>query len=132
MDPIPEVAQLQWDFMDPIQRRYEVIRPLVLCTEGTATQRAQDTDLHPDTVRRWLHDFRQHGMLGLFPAGVTVEQRRRGPTVSEAVCQAIDRLKALYGGFHARELARILFLTLGERIDHKTAQRLWRDSPVVP
>src|SRR5262249_36424756 len=22
--------------------------------------------------------------------------------------------------------------TLGERIDHKTAQRLWRDSPVVP
>src|SRR5215813_901884 len=82
MDPIPEFAQLQWDFMDPIQRRYEIIRPLVLFTEGTAAQRAQDTDLHPDTVRRWLHDFRQHGMLGLLPAGVTVEQQRRGLTVS--------------------------------------------------
>jgi hypothetical protein len=37
MDPIPEFAQRQWDFMDPIQRRYEVIRPLVLFTEETAT-----------------------------------------------------------------------------------------------
>jgi Winged helix-turn helix len=132
MDPATEFAQLQWDFVDPIQRRYEVIRPLVLFAEGTAAQRAQDTHYHPDTVRRWLHDFRQHGMLGLLPAAVQVEQRRRGPSVSEAVRQEIDRLKALYGGFHARELVRILFLTLGERIDHKTAQRLWRDSPVVP
>ena len=45
MDPIPEVAQLQWDFMDPLHRRYAVIRPLVLFTAGTATHRAQDTDL---------------------------------------------------------------------------------------
>jgi transposase InsO family protein len=132
MDPATEFAQLQWDFVDPIQRRYEVIRPLVLFAEGTAAQRAQDTHYHPDTVRRWLHDFRQHGRLGLLPAALQVEQRRRGPSVSEAVRQEIDRLKALYGGFHARELVRILFLTLGERIDHKTAQRLWRDSPVVP
>src|SRR5215813_6978727 len=71
-------------------------------------------------------------MLGFLTAGVIVEQQRRRPTVSEAVCQEINRLKALYGGFHARELARILFLTLGECIDHKTAQRLWRASPVVP
>jgi hypothetical protein len=84
--------------VDPIQRRYEVIRPLVLFAEGTAAQRAQDTRNHPDTVRRWLHDFRQHGMLGLLPAAVHVEQRRRGPSVSEAVRQEIDRLKTLYGG----------------------------------
>ena len=131
MDPMPELAQLQLDFMDPIQRRYEVIRPLVLFSEGTATQRAQDTDLHPDTVRRWLHDFRHDGMRGLLPA-VVPREPRRGATISEAVREEIDRLKALYGGFHARELARILFLTLGERIDHKTAQRLWHASPVVP
>jgi hypothetical protein len=106
--------------------------PLSSSPQGQPRNGLRTPTSTPDTVRRWLHDFRQHGMLGLFPAGVTVEQRRRGPTVSEAVCQAIDRLKALYGGFHARELARILFLTLGERIDHKTAQRLWRDSPVVP
>src|SRR5690349_10377733 len=132
MDPATEFAQLQGDFVDPLQRRYEGIRPLVLLAEGTAAQRAQDTHYHPDTVRRWLHDFRQHGRLGLLPAAVQGEQRRRGPSVAEAVRQEIDRLKALSGGFHARELVRILVLTLGARIDHKTAQRLWRASPLVP
>ena len=85
MDPATEFAQLQWDFVDQLQRRYEVIRPLVLFAEGTAAQRAQDTSHHPDTVRRWLHDFRQHGMLGLLPAAGKVEQRRRGPTGSQCV-----------------------------------------------
>src|SRR2546430_10319499 len=33
--------------------------------------------------------------------------------------------RSLYAGFHARELVRIIFYKLGERIDHKTAQRLW-------
>jgi hypothetical protein len=51
--------------------------------------------------------------------------------VPEAVRQEIDQLKALYAGFHARELARIVFCKLGYHIDHKTAQKLWQQSPVV-
>ena len=132
MDPATEFAQLQVAFVDQIQWRYEVIRPLVLLAEGTARQRAHDTHTHPDTVRRWLRDFRQQGILGLVPRAVTLGKRHRGPSVSEAVRQEIDHLKALYPGFHARELVRIIFLKRGERIDHKTAQKLWQQSPVVP
>jgi hypothetical protein len=38
--------------IDPTQQRYELIRPLLLCPERTATQRAQETGTHPDTVGR--------------------------------------------------------------------------------
>ena len=43
MDPTAEFAQLQLDFVDQVQWRYELIRPLVLLADGTATPRAQDT-----------------------------------------------------------------------------------------
>jgi hypothetical protein len=41
-----EFAQLQLSFVDQIQWRYEVIRPLVLLADRTATQRAQETHTH--------------------------------------------------------------------------------------
>jgi hypothetical protein len=47
------------------------------------------------------------------------------------VRREIDRLKTLYAGFHYRELARILFITFGAPIDHKTIKTLWRASPVA-
>jgi transposase len=131
MDPTAEFAQLQLDFVDQVQWRYELIRPLVLLAGGTATQRAQDTHTHPDTVRRLIRRFRQQGMLGLLPNDVSGARQGRPPRVPEAVRQEIDQLKALYAGFHARELARIVFCKLGYHIDHKTAQKLWQQSPVV-
>ena len=131
MDPTAEFAQLQLDFVDQVQWRYELIRPLVLMVGGTATQRAQDTHTHPDTVRRLIRRFRQQGMLGLLPNDISGARQGRPPRVPEAVRQEIDQLKALYAGFHARELARIVFCKLGYHIDHKTAQKLWRQSPVV-
>ena len=48
----------------------------------------------------------------------------------ETVRQEVDRLKALYDGFHYRELARILFVQLGYTVDDKTIKTLWQDSPV--
>jgi hypothetical protein len=45
-----DFAQLQLHFVDQIQWRYEVIRPLVLFADRTATARAQETDTHPETV----------------------------------------------------------------------------------
>jgi transposase InsO family protein len=131
MNPTAEFAQLQLDFVDQVQWRYELIRPLVLLADGTATQRAQDTHTHPDTVRRLIRRFRQQGMLGLLPNDVSGARQGRPPGVPEAVRQEIDQLKALYAGFHARELARIVFCKLGYQIDHKTAQKLWQQSPVV-
>jgi hypothetical protein len=46
------------------------------------------------------------------------------------VRQELDRLKALYEGFHYRELARILFVKLGSTIDDKSVKKLWQESPV--
>lgn len=125
--------QLRLNFVDPIQRRYEVIRPLVLWGEGTALQRAQETRTHPDTVRTWARRFRQHGMPGLL-AGDASPPTDRKPTLRlpDAVRQEVDRLKTLSGDLHYRELARILSRKLHRPISDKTAKRLWQRSPVVP
>ena len=131
MEAASDFAQLELRFVDQIQWRYELIRPLVLFENYPATQRAQETHTHPETVRKLRRRFQRQGMLGLLRDGVEVVPQTPTPRVSEAVIEEIGRLKALYAGFHARELARIVFYKLGERIDHKTAQRLWQQSPVV-
>jgi transposase InsO family protein/transposase len=131
VEPTAEFAQLQLDFVDQTQWRYELIRPLVLFADWTARQRAQETHTHPDTVRTFRRRFRRAGMLGLLPADVEVVPRRRASPVPEAVRQEIDRLKAFHDGFHYRELARILFITFGVPIDHKTVKTLWQESPVA-
>ena len=130
MEPLRDFAQLQLRFVDHVQWRYEVIRPLVLFADHTAAQRAQETQTHPDTVRRLTRRFRQQGMLGLFPDHVDVVTPSRGRQVPEAVAQEITRLKALYDGFQYRELARIVFCRFGYAIDDKTVKKLWQQSPV--
>jgi len=98
MDSTTEFAQLQWRFVDQTQRRYEVIRPLVLFADRPATQRAHETGMPPDTVRTLHRRFRQQGMLGLLPGDIDVTQRTRPGTIPDDVRQEIDRLKALYSG----------------------------------
>jgi hypothetical protein len=103
VEPTAEFAHRQLRFTDPTQRRYEVIRPLLLFEDRMATQRAEETEIHSDTVRTFLRRFRQQGMLGLLPDRVEVSPRGRASRVPEAVRQDIARLKALYRGFHDRE-----------------------------
>jgi Winged helix-turn helix/Integrase core domain len=130
VEPTAAFAQLQLGFVDQIQWRYEVIRPLVLFADRTAMQRAQETATHPDTVRTLRRRFQRQGMLGLMPATLEVTPRGRATRVPDAVRQEIDQLKALYAGFHARELARILFFTFGYPIHHNTVKQLWQQSSV--
>jgi transposase InsO family protein len=131
MEAASDFAQLELRFVDQLQWRYELIRPLVLFENRPATQRAHETHTHPETVRQFRRRFQHQGMLGLLLDDVEVIPKVHTPRVSGAVVEEIGRLKALYAGFHARELARIVFYKLGERIGHKTAQRLWQQSPVV-
>jgi hypothetical protein len=131
VEPTAAFAQLQLNFVDQMQWRYEVIRPLLLFADRTATQRAQETETHPDTVRTLQRRFRQQGMLGLVPANLEVTPQGRIKRVPDAVRQEIDRLKALYAGFHYRELARILFFTFGYPIHHNTVKQLWHQSPMA-
>jgi hypothetical protein len=53
-DTARDFGQLQPHFVDAIQRRYELIRPLVLFNEGPPAERAQATHTHPETVRTLL------------------------------------------------------------------------------
>jgi hypothetical protein len=69
-------------------------------------------------------------MHGLLPDNVEVIIRERAGKISEAVCHEINRIKALYDGFHYRELARILFVKLGYCVDEKTIKKLWQQSPI--
>jgi len=131
MEAASDFAQLELRFVDQIQWRYELIRPLVLFENRPATQRAHETHTHPETVRQFRRRFQQQGMLGLLLDEVEVVSKVPTPRVSVAVVEEMGRLKALYAGFHARDLARIVFYKLGERIGHQTAQRLWQQSPVV-
>ena len=85
-------AQLQLGFVDQPQWRYELIRPLVLFADRTAQQRAQETETHPDTVRKLQRRFRQHGMLGLLPDHIEVVIRRRATPIPTPMRQEIDRL----------------------------------------
>src|SRR5262245_59591716 len=70
-------------------------------------------------------------MVGLVPANLKVTPRGRAPRVPDVVRQEVDRLKALYGGFHYRELARILFFTFGYPIHQNTVKQLWHQSPMA-
>jgi hypothetical protein len=120
--PTDDFAQLSLQFVDHTQWRYEVIRPVVLLADRTPRQRADETDTHPATVRTLTRRFRQQGMVGLLPEDVEVSVRARMPRVPEAVREEVDRLKALYDGFCYRALARILFITCGVSVDHKTVK----------
>jgi hypothetical protein len=49
--------------------------------------------------------------------------------VPDSVVYELQRLKGLYAGFGARELARIIFHTTMHRMTGQTAQRLWDRLP---
>jgi len=137
MEAAREFAQLQLRFVDQFQRRYELIRPLVLFEERPATphairQRAQDTATHPETVRKLTRRFEHQGLLGLFPEAVQIAPKGTAPRVAQEVVDEIARLKALYDGFQYQALVRIVWCTLGYRITDKTAKKLWQQSPPTP
>ena len=126
---LPDFDQLQELFRDPIQRRYEIIRPLILFHDRTATQRAEETHTHPETVGTLKRRFEQQGMLGLFPDSVEIVPAGSRPRVSDAVVQELKRLKGLYDGFTYRELVRIIYDKLEYRIGDHTVKRLWHQLP---
>ena len=129
MQPQLEFDRLQAHFRDPIQRRYEIIRPLVLFQDRTATQRAEETRSHPETVSALKRRFEQQGMLGLLPGHLHIGPSGRRGRVPEAVVQELKQLKGLYDGFQYRELGRIIFHKLDYRISDKTLKKLWHQLP---
>ena len=85
---LPDFDQLQDLFRDPIQRRYEIIRPLILFHDRTAIQRAKETHTHPETVGTLKRRFEQQGMLGLFPDSALYQHSCYQPQSSYISLQA--------------------------------------------
>ena len=79
MEPLTDFAQPELHFVDQVQWRYELIRPLVLFDDRTAAQRAVETHTHPETVRKLIRRFRQQGTLGLFPEHTALIMPKPGP-----------------------------------------------------
>lgn len=122
-------GQLCLLFDDSTQERYEVARPLLLNQAVTVNERAQQTQKHPQTIRRYVRRFQQQGMRGLFDQQLAETIPRCG-SVSEAVRQEVIRLKMLYPPLHLREIANIIYATLGARIDYKTVQHILQKHPL--
>ena len=92
MEPLADFTQLQLHFVDHVQWRYEVIRPIVLFDDRTAAQRAVETHTHPETVRKLTRRFRHQGTLGLFPDHTDLTSPHRGQQVSDKVVDELARL----------------------------------------
>jgi transposase InsO family protein len=129
VQPELDFDRLQLRFRDPIQRRYEIIRPVILLQDRTATQRAKETGSHAETIGVLKRRFEQQGMLGLLPGHLHIGPSGRRGRVPKAVVEELKQLKGLYDGFQYRELCHILFYELGYRVSDKTVKKLWDDLP---
>ena len=129
MDSSAECAPRPWRWEDQTQWRDEVMRPLVLCADRPAAQRAQAPATHPETVRTRPRRFASRGGGGL-PGAIEVVRRGRAGTVPAEVREELARLNALSNGLHYRALARLGFCTCASPLDAKTAPLLWPPSPV--
>ncbi len=103
MAPLSADSPLPLHCVASVQRRDAVSRPLVLLRDRTVAQRAEETHLHPETVRDWTRRLRHQGMLGLLPEQTELVMPRRGKMVPVTVVEELARLQALYDGFGYRE-----------------------------
>jgi hypothetical protein len=95
-----ECAQLQLRFVDQVQWRYELIRPLVLLEERPAPpeairQCAHATGSPPETVRKFPRRFEQQGLLGRLPEAVAIVPKGPTPRLPPEGLEELGHLKAL-------------------------------------
>jgi transposase len=112
-----------------VQQRYHSIAP---CLAGIATpaEQAQALNLGYSTVTRWLREFREQGMPGLFP----VTQYPREPYTPERVIVQLIFFKCCAPKAGDRELARVIHNLTEHQLHHHTVKTLcerfffWRHS----
>jgi transposase InsO family protein len=131
-DAIPPASddfnQLQLLFSDPLQREYEVIRPIVLFAE-TVTARSEQTSIDRSTVGEKARRFIQDGMLGLVDQRST-QSGRKPHTFPDPVARHILYLKQLYPPIHDREIVRIIERKFGYKTNHHTVKHFLERFPI--
>jgi hypothetical protein len=125
-----EFARIQLHFIDPTQRDYEVIRPIVLFGE-TAAERSRQTGVERTVVGDKARSFVQGGMAALQDRR-TLARDLQEPGYPEAIAGYIVYLKQLYSPIHLREIERILLRKFGYKTNHHTLKRFLEpyDTPI--
>lgn len=114
-------------FQDEIQKKYEIIRP-VLLKQVTARERANQLSLHENTLSKYIRRFNEAGILGL-------ADQRHGPKESSQwlTMEIKAEIFSLYNAnpnFSYREIARIVSEKYNRNIDHKSIKRIIQEGEV--
>ena len=103
----------------PAQERYHTIAP-VLAGKCSPAEQAELLNLGYSTVTRWLRQFREKGMTGLFPA----DQYPRGPYTPEQVIVILLYFKCCAPKASYFELSRVVAHMTRHHIHHETVKAL--------
>ena len=103
----------------PVQERYHAIAPC-LAGQSSPAEQARALDISYSTITRWLRQFREQGVPGLFP----VTQYPREPYTPERVIVTLLCYKCWAPHATARELARVIESTTGHSLHHHTVSAL--------
>jgi transposase len=110
----------------PSQRRYEVIRPIVLFGQPPG-ERATETATQLRSLQRYLAGFEAQGLAGLAP--VVPQPARRLPA---AIRQAILDRKREHPPLRVYELSTICWVRFGRRPSSATIKHLLAEEPLAP
>lgn len=113
----------------PVQQRYHSIAP---CLAGVSTpaEQAQAINVGYSTITRWLREFREKGMPGLFSEA----EYPREPYTPERIIVQLIFFKCCVPKAGDRELARVIQRLTGHQLHHLTVKSLcerfffWRHS----
>ncbi|HEY7123021.1 MAG TPA: helix-turn-helix domain-containing protein [Ktedonobacterales bacterium] len=119
-----QIAQLcLW----PEQRKYELLRPLVLYGDLPA-DRARETGVTERRLREQADQFDAEGVISLFrPTQKQLKDHHR--SLPPPMRQAIVDLKAEYAAFSLRDIATICYVQFGRRPSPTSVQLVLADGP---
>ena len=103
----------------PTQAKYHAIAPC-LAGQIEPKQQAKLLNLSYSTVSRWLRQFREDGMQGLFPAS----GHSREPYTPEKIIVSLIYFKCCVPRVADRELARVITSSTGYRLHNETVKSL--------
>ncbi len=110
-DAVPVTCEVQ-------QRDHSIAR--CLAEINTSAEQAQALNLGYSTVTRWLRQFREKGLSGLFPE----TQYPREPYTPERVNVQLILFKCCAPKAGDRELARVIHHLTGHQLYHHTVKTL--------
>jgi transposase len=103
----------------PTPAKYHAIA-LCLAEQVEPKEQAKQLNLSYSTVSRWLKQFREEGMQGLFPSS----SYNREPYTPERITVSLIYFKCCVPKAADRELARVISSQSGYNLDHKTVKSL--------